>query len=163
MTSSGSAQPDEGMSLVTASTAADPSPTSVGERFPAVANSVSAARRLVTGWLRASSADALMVEDIGLAVSEACTNVVMHGYLDGSNGSFSVSAESAGASVRVTVSDEGGGMAPRPDSPGLGLGLPLMAALTDSLEVRPAPDGTGTIVSMLFTVAGARERISPSR
>ena len=142
--SSGSAQQGEG----------------VGHRFPAVADSVSAARRLVTGWLRASSADELMVEDIGLAVSEACTNVVVHGYPDGSEGSFRICAENAGASVRVTVTDEGRGMTPRPDSPGLGLGLPLMAALTDSLEIRPKPRGPGTTVAMLFSVAGAHARLT---
>lgn len=162
MTSSGSTEPGEDALLTAASAPSAPAPTGVGERFPAVADSVGAARRLVTGWLRASSTDELMVGDVELAVSEACTNVVVHGYRDGDVGSFGVSAESAGTSVLVTVTDEGGGMAPRPDSPGLGLGLPLMAALTDSLEVRPALDGTGTIVSMLFTAAGARERLSPS-
>ena len=39
---------------------------------------------------------------------------------------------------RVVVVDEGRGILPRADSPGLGLGLPLIATLAESLEL-----GTG--------------------
>jgi serine/threonine-protein kinase RsbW len=39
----------------------------------------------------------------------------------------------------VVVIDEGRGILPRADSPGLGLGLPLIATLAESLEL-----GTGT-------------------
>jgi serine/threonine-protein kinase RsbW/stage II sporulation protein AB (anti-sigma F factor) len=41
--------------------------------------------------------------------------------------------------LRVVVVDEGRGILPRADSPGLGLGLPLIATLAESLEL-----GTGT-------------------
>jgi serine/threonine-protein kinase RsbW/stage II sporulation protein AB (anti-sigma F factor) len=47
------------------------------------------------------------------------------------------------------VADRGRGIVPRPDSPGLGLGLPLIATLAESLEL-----GTGrseeTEVRMTF-------------
>src|SRR3712207_9020716 len=46
------------------------------------------------------------------------------------------SAEPEDGCVLVTVSDEGSGMRPRPDSPGLGLGLPLISQMTHSFEVR---------------------------
>ena len=47
------------------------------------------------------------------------------------------------------VLHDGGGLAPRPDSPGAGLGLPLMAQLTDDLDVKRRPDG-GTRVAMAW-------------
>jgi serine/threonine-protein kinase RsbW/stage II sporulation protein AB (anti-sigma F factor) len=47
------------------------------------------------------------------------------------------------------VRDEGKGIVPRPDSPGLGLGLPLIATLTESLELGRATDDR-TEVAMVF-------------
>jgi serine/threonine-protein kinase RsbW len=56
--------------------------------------------------------------------------------------------------LTVVVHDEGRGMLPRPDSPGLGLGLPLIATLAESLEL-----GTGsedrTEVRMTFLLTDA--------
>jgi serine/threonine-protein kinase RsbW/stage II sporulation protein AB (anti-sigma F factor) len=46
-------------------------------------------------------------------------------------------------------------MRPRPDSPGLGLGLPLIARLSASLEVATAESG-GTRLCMSFPLAGDR-------
>ena len=43
-------------------------------------------------------------------------------------------------------------MAPRVDSPGLGVGLPVMAAIADALEI-DTPGGAGTLVRMTFDVA----------
>ena len=45
--------------------------------------------------------------------------------------------------------DHGRGMMPRADSPGLGVGLPLMASLSESLELSNRADG-GTEVRMAF-------------
>jgi serine/threonine-protein kinase RsbW/stage II sporulation protein AB (anti-sigma F factor) len=50
--------------------------------------------------------------------------------------------------LTVVVHDEGRGMLPRPDSPGLGLGLPLIATLAESLEL--GTDGGSTEVRMTF-------------
>src|SRR3954470_11653102 len=109
-------------------------PQSIDESYPAVPESVAAARHSVSRWLSALSADVLMSGDIGIAVSEACTNAVHHGYRGGDSGAFLVHAESVGGAVCVTVSDGGAGIVPRSDSQGLGLGLPLMGLLTDDLE-----------------------------
>ena len=126
--------------------------------FPAVASSVVDARISVTRWLYAARGDKLMIGDVAVAVSEACTNVVMHAYPDAEPGSFGVCAERDGEDVLVTVTDGGYGVAPRPDSPGVGLGLPLMAALTDAFEVSNPPDGSGTVIFMRFSPEGARTR-----
>jgi anti-sigma regulatory factor (Ser/Thr protein kinase) len=133
---------------------------SFDESYPAVAESVAHARRSVGRQLHEVPQDALMIGDVELALSEACTNVVVHAYVDAHAGAFRVRLDSAGESVIVTVSDNGGGMVPRPDSPGLGLGLPLMAALTDRLDVAPAAEGSGTVVCMHFSAAGAHSRLA---
>jgi anti-sigma regulatory factor (Ser/Thr protein kinase) len=134
-------------------------PAHLEASYPAVAASVPEARRSVSRWLCAAQADPLMIGDVELVVSEACTNAVVHGYRDTIHGVFRVHAQRNDGSVCVTVSDDGSGMTPRADSPGLGLGLPLMAALTDRLEVAPASDGSGTVVRMHFSAAGAARRL----
>jgi serine/threonine-protein kinase RsbW len=89
-----------------------------------------------------------------LAVSEAVSNVVVHSYRDTSPGGFTLAVEWGGEELRVIVRDEGCGMAPRMDSPGAGLGLPLIATLADSFSVT-APPGGGTEVCMIFPLLRA--------
>ena len=57
----------------------------------------------------------------------------------------------------VVVADEGRGMLPRTDSPGLGLGLPLIAQMTQSLEVHDRQGG-GTEIRMSFALR--RDRLT---
>ena len=51
--------------------------------------------------------------------------------------------------IAVHIHDDGMGLVPRPDSPGLGLGLCLMAHETDHFEIRKTPGG-GTEVVLHF-------------
>jgi anti-sigma regulatory factor (Ser/Thr protein kinase) len=91
--------------------------------------------------------------DVKLAVTEACTNVVVHAYPDG-EGTMAVSADMREGALTVVVADEGRGILPRPDSPGLGLGLPLIATLASSLELG-TNDRQETEVRMTFEVEPA--------
>jgi anti-sigma regulatory factor (Ser/Thr protein kinase) len=86
---------------------------------------------------------------VRLAVSEAVSNVVVHSYRNARRGEFTMSVEWADDLLHVTVRDHGCGMQPRMDSPGAGLGLPLIARLADSFSVSEPPDG-GTELSMTF-------------
>ena len=52
----------------------------------------------------------------------------------------------------ISIWDDGGGMQPRADSPGVGLGLPLVAALTERFEIESRPGG-GTRLSLYFATA----------
>jgi serine/threonine-protein kinase RsbW len=129
--------------------------------FAAAPDSVAQARRLLTGWLRAALlGQNRLIGDIAQAVTEACNNAVIHAYRtsegNGDGKAFRLVAEQHGRTVHVTVSDDGDGMAPRPDSPGLGLGLPLIASLSDELTISPAVSGTGTVVAMQFLGATGR-------
>src|SRR3954454_15978802 len=102
--------------------------------LPARAENVAVVRHAIGGLGEALDLDPQTLSDVKLAVTEACTNVVVHAY-DGAEGPMQVAAEIAPDHLTVTVRDEGRGIVPRPDSPGLGLGLPLIATLTESLEL----------------------------
>ena len=55
-----------------------------------------------------------------------------------------------GRELVVIVCDAGLGLAPRADSPGLGLGMPLMAPVTTRFAV--VSDGRGTEIHMAFAL-----------
>ena len=123
----------------------------------AVADTVGPLRRALTRWTVAAGADQRTQEAVALAASEAITNVVVHAYRNlAEAGMVSVGAELLGSDrLRVTVSDQGGGMVPRPDSPGLGLGLPLIVQLTQSVDINSRP-GRGTRIAMEFELLSGR-------
>jgi anti-sigma regulatory factor (Ser/Thr protein kinase) len=109
-------------------------------------------RHALRGLLEASGVAEARISDITLAVTEACANAVLHAYPE-THGQFEASADlSTAGELVVTVRDHGSGMAPRVDSPGLGVGLPVMAAIADALEI-DTPEGAGTVVRMTFDVA----------
>jgi serine/threonine-protein kinase RsbW len=111
-------------------------------------------RHALRGLLEASDVPEERISDITLAVTEACANAVLHAYPD-TSGQFEAAADlSPAGELVVTVRDHGSGMAPRVDSPGLGVGLPVMAAIADALEI-DTPEGSGTVVRMTFDVAAA--------
>ena len=83
---------------------------------------------------RRSTIDDQTLSDVKLAVTEACTNAVVHAYPDG-EGPLEVAAYVRDDRLMLVVRDEGRGIVPRTDSPGLGLGLPLIATLAEALEL----------------------------
>jgi serine/threonine-protein kinase RsbW/stage II sporulation protein AB (anti-sigma F factor) len=118
--------------------------------FAARPENVAEARRAVLDIARRSGVPAESLPDIRLAVSEAVSNAVVHGYRNGSEGDVTVVTEAEDSQLRVVVRDEGCGMSPHVGSPGAGLGLPLIADLTESVAVRPLPSSGGTEVCMTF-------------
>jgi anti-sigma regulatory factor (Ser/Thr protein kinase) len=91
------------------------------------------------------------LSDIRLAVTEACANVVVHAYPGDEDGQMEVVASMEEDGLTVLVRDWGRGMRPRPDSPGLGLGLSLMAALAENVQLGHDTD-KHTEVRMTFTL-----------
>ena len=104
-------------------------------KLPARAENVAVIRHAFGGFAEALSVDEQTLADIKLAVTEACTNVVIHAYEDGEEGDLEVDASIDDERLTVIIRDNGRGIVPRPDSPGLGLGLPLIATLAESLEL----------------------------
>lgn len=87
--------------------------------------------------------------DVRLAVSEACANAVVHAYAEDAPGLLDFELSARPGTLEIVVRDHGRGMMPRADSPGFGVGLPLIASLTESLELSTRDDG-GTEVRMSF-------------
>jgi len=106
----------------------------------------------------AALADSMQVENgvlgnIKVAVSEACANVVVHAYDD--CGDMELEVLRQDAILTVVVRDGGGGFHPRAsiaEDASWRLGMPLIASLTDGLEVGSGPCGRGTEVRMKFTL-----------
>ena len=103
----------------------------------------------VAQFVAARGVDSDAMQDLRLALSEAVSNVVRHAYVGTDPGLLTVEVDVLPSELRVVVRDHGGGLRPRPDSPGAGLGLPLMASLATRFEVGERPEG-GTEVRMGF-------------
>jgi serine/threonine-protein kinase RsbW len=127
------------------------------ETFPAVPESVSRARRAVGDFALRRGVAADVLPKVALAVSEACTNVVLHAYRDErETGDLEVRAEIVEEHLRVVVADAGVGLTPHLDSPGLGLGLPIISQTAAVFEVRTSRAG-GTELCMRFPLAERRD------
>jgi serine/threonine-protein kinase RsbW len=114
------------------------------------AENVAVVRHAFGGLAEALDIDDQTLSDIKLAITEACTNVVVHAY-NGAEGPLEVELSVEGRRLTVVVRDRGRGIVPRPDSPGLGLGLPLIATLAESLELGK-DDADHTEVRMTFSL-----------
>ena len=117
--------------------------------LPARAENVAVIRHVIGGVGEALSLDPEVLADVKLALSEACANAVIHAYAEDGAGLMDVSLDVAPSLLAFVVRDHGRGMSPRADSPGLGVGLPLIASLAESLELSNGTDG-GTEVRMTF-------------
>lgn len=124
--------------------------------WPAVPDSVPTARRAAVAYLRTFETTDPPLSDIGIVVSEALTNAVVHGYAGDEPGEVRLTVTLTDDEVQVTVEDDGRGLLPRLDSPGLGLGLPLIATLAESLELGRSDDDR-TEVRMTFRLEHAGE------
>ncbi len=118
-------------------------------KLPARAENVAVVRHAFGGFAEVLRVDEQTLADIKLAVTEACTNVVIHAYEADDPGSLEVDATIDDSRLTVIIRDRGRGIVPRPDSPGLGLGLPLIATLAESLELG-SDGGDHTEVRMTF-------------
>jgi len=119
--------------------------------LPARPEGVGVVRQALTGVADGLALDAAVLADAKMAVTEACTNAVVHAYADGS-GRFDVEMFADEVQLTVVVRDHGIGIPEDEEerSEGaLGLGLPLIAALSDDFELR-ADTGDGTEVRMGF-------------
>jgi serine/threonine-protein kinase RsbW len=130
------------------------------ETYPAVPDSVAHARTALTAFAQEAGADQRQLESVRLATSEAVTNAVMHAYAQGQTGAVHVSASYVEDELWLLVADTGGGLRPRTDSPGLGLGLALIAQLADEFQIVSRGSG-GTEVRMRFTLRSSNHRSEP--
>jgi len=97
------------------------------------------------------------IEDIKLAIAEACTNAIQHGV---ATDTISIACEVTAADLRITVRDHGiGRLAPvdetgfKEDGRSEELGIFLIRALMDSVEYR-VDSREGTELVMVKRVVG---------
>ena len=118
--------------------------------LPARPENVAVVRHVLGAFAEALQLPDPAIEDMRLAVTEACTNVVRHAYADGEPGPVEILIRPEdGDTLLVVVSDAGRGLGPSADSSGPGLGLPLIAALSQSFEIEQVPDN-GARLRMAF-------------
>jgi serine/threonine-protein kinase RsbW/stage II sporulation protein AB (anti-sigma F factor) len=139
----------EGLGRVSALTGAIPATRWAGEAVPAQIGSLRAA---VAAFASGAGAPAALVDDIRLAVSEALSNTVVHAYRNtGGRVEVRASVDAAAGVIAIGVRDYGIGCNPRTDSPGIGMGVPLMTALARTVNVAAPTDG-GTDVCLTFAL-----------
>ena len=88
------------------------------------------------------------LHDLKLALTEACTNSVRHAYADGREGEVEIVYRLAPDRLVVEVGDEGAGFEPanvgdaeHPDLEEGGLGIAIIRAVSDEVEIGPRGDG----------------------
>ena len=124
-------------------------PDRVKWSWPAEVSTVTAARHAVVAWLRETGTPGRPLNDVALVVSEAVTNVITHAYVGRDPGEVHVALSVEETEYLLVVEDDGNGLRPRHDSPGLGYGLALMVATAKRFEAQTI-DGAGTRVSAWF-------------
>ena len=119
-------------------------------RLPPVPRSVTEARHAAADCAEQIGADS---EAVQIAVAEAVGNAVIHAFRTGNRGTVELRLDREPDALVITVTDDGDGMRPNPDSPGLGFGLPLIGRVSDGVDISESEDG-GTIVRMRFPAPG---------
>jgi serine/threonine-protein kinase RsbW len=129
-------------------------PTGLQMRLPAKAENVAVVRHAIAGMAEQLGMDEAGLADLKTVVTEACMNVVVHAYPNGS-GPLEVEADPDSEGLTVSVRDSGAGISPQADSEraSLKLGLSLIAALSSSFSISGGLD-RGTEVTMRVPLRG---------
>jgi anti-sigma regulatory factor (Ser/Thr protein kinase) len=109
--------------------------------FPGTPAGVGMLRREMAGMAEDCGMDADRVAGVRLAVTEAAANAVIHAYAN-TDGELRVTAATHNGELAIVIGDTGPGLAERRDSPGLGLGLSIIATLVERLKIVSHPGGT---------------------
>lgn len=122
--------------------------------FPAKPDYLLLARLALSGLAREVSMTDEVLADLKLAVTEACGNAVRHAYPGGA-GDVTVSYVVSNAALEMIVEDQGTGfdgraIAEEPVSAPVesGMGISIMRAIVDDLDIHAGADGRGTVVRM---------------
>jgi serine/threonine-protein kinase RsbW len=123
---------------------------SVRLRIPAKPEYITLVRLALSGLSRLRPLDEETLGDLKLAVTEACSNSVRHGYGNGREGTVQVSYELQPDRLVVEVVDDGPGFDPelaRGHGDELnegGLGIAIIRAVADEFEAGERPEGGGS-------------------
>lgn len=128
----------------------DGRPLSVQLTVPAKADYISLGRLALTGLSQLRPLSTEQLGDLKLALTEACSNSVRHAYRDGRSGTVKIVYELLPDRIAVEVTDDGTGFHPGQlggggdDLSEGGLGIAIIRALSDELELGDGENGTGS-------------------
>ena len=135
-------------------------PKTLSLTYRAEPETVPRARRAMSDFARAAGADSRQIDAVRLASSEAITNAVTHAYRE-QPGPVYVTAALVEGKLWILIADDGCGLEPRTDRPGLGLGLGLISQVSDDLAIVPRAGG-GTEVRMRFNITKSERARQPA-
>ncbi len=117
--------------------------------IPAKPEYITLGRLALTGLARLQPLSDEELADLKLALTEACSNSVRHAYPE-AGGFVEIVYELTDDRISIEVSDEGEGFEPAEEdaeADGLtegGLGIAIIRAITDQLEIGARADGRGS-------------------
>ena len=123
---------------------------SVRLQIPAKPEYISLVRLALSGLSRLRPFDEETLGDLKLAVTEACSNSVRHGYHSGREGAVLISYELQPDRLVVEVIDDGPGFDPNgarervDDLAEGGLGIAIIRSIVDEFEAGQRPEGGGS-------------------
>ena len=142
--------------------------------FPAKADYLLLARLALGGVVRDLSIGPELLADLRLAVTEACGNAVRHAYSDGGDGMVEVAFVVNEDRLEMIVADSGAGLAlpvierlleaePEPVAEPVdgGMGIAIIRAIVDELEVESGEGGRGTVVRMTKYLSESSDLLAP--
>ena len=125
--------------------------------FPAKPEYITLGRLALTGLSRLRPLSEETLGDLKLALTEACTNSVRHAYPDGT-GVVEIVYELQPDRLVIEVADEGAGFEPGdrgadPESLSEGgLGIAIIRAIADEVEIGSRPSGKGSRLRFVKTL-----------
>jgi serine/threonine-protein kinase RsbW len=126
--------------------------------IPARPEYIALCRLALMGISRLRTLSEELVEDLKLALTEACTNSVRHAYGESANGGVvEIVYELHPDRLAIEVTDNGLGFDPAAP-PGAGelaeggLGISIIRAIADEVEIGPQPHGKGSRLRFIKTL-----------
>jgi serine/threonine-protein kinase RsbW len=107
-------------------------------------------RLVLTGIARIQAIEEETLGDLKLAVTEACSNAIRHAYDDSETGRVEIRYELDDDSIVLEITDQGAGFDLRPDHADAielgedGMGLAIIRAVVDELDIEAGPGGRGS-------------------
>jgi serine/threonine-protein kinase RsbW len=130
--------------------------------FPAKADYLLLARLALSGIARGLPLGQEELADLKLAVTEACGNAVRHAYGADSGGSVGVAFVVGSDSLQMIVEDQGSGIAVDGEDEEEeieplegGMGMSIIRAVMDDVDISEGADGRGTVVRMTKYLAAS--------
>jgi serine/threonine-protein kinase RsbW len=126
--------------------------------IPARPEYISLCRLALTGISRLRPLPEEVLADLKLALTEAASNSVRHAYGEHTGGLVEIVYELHPDRLVIEVIDEGGGFQPAPpdaDAESLsegGLGIAIIRAIADEVEIGARPSGKGSRLRFIKTL-----------